>query len=650
MAIEIEAPDGSIVEFPEGTPDTVIRTAMLKAYPPLKGADYAKGLARTVGQGVSLGFGDEITAGVRAGVGALTGDGNFSDLYGTALDEERKSIDTFAQQNPGTALAANIGGAIATAPILPMAQVVRGVGALRTGANAAANAAGYGAVAGFGAGEGGLDERLESAGKTAAGSALIAGPVGAVVGRIGAKATPDAEAAMLASRNQQIANAADRLGVQVPRAAATNPTIAGNAARGTAGAIQAMPIIGAPLQRASQESMEAIQGLGDDIAAAYAPGATREGAGQAIKDAGRNWADGRQGGSRAVSRRLYDSVERTVPQGSMFALPNTRRAAQQIMAQDAAAASNKSAPALARVEEALSRPNGLTFEGLRELRTELGQAIDDTMLSGAGTARPALERLYGALSEDITAGVNQYGGQQGAQAWERANRIFAQVANRREQIAKVIGKNDAAKSPEAIVENMIGMAGSSGRADAQRLVALRRATGPEAWGELSAAAVGRLGQGRDGTFNPVDFLKNYQKLSANGRQLLFASTGNGNLAQALDDLATVSNAYRDMQAAVARGSAPTNTALALGGFGYGAGVLPALALALKGNLFARIMAQPVRVRQVTDLQRAMLNQAQGGNPNATRTALIALAQGLAQSEGGNPKEWLETLQKSLGDL
>jgi hypothetical protein len=62
------------------------------------------------------------------------------------------------------------------------------------------------------------------------------------------------------------------------------------------------------------------------------------------------------------------------------------------------------------------------------------------------------------------------------------------------------------------------------------------------------------------------------------------------------------------------------------------------------------MAQPIRVRQVTALQRAMLNQAQGGNPNATRTALIALAQGMAQDEGGDPKTWMEKLQKALGDL
>jgi len=32
MPIQIEAPDGSVVEFPDGTPDTVIENAMRQEY------------------------------------------------------------------------------------------------------------------------------------------------------------------------------------------------------------------------------------------------------------------------------------------------------------------------------------------------------------------------------------------------------------------------------------------------------------------------------------------------------------------------------------------------------------------------------------------------------------------------------------------
>lgn len=645
MAIEIEAPDGSVVEFPEGTPDETISAAMRKAYPPaLKGADYAKGLARNVGQGLTLGAGDEITAAIRAGFGALTGDGSYGDLYDQSLGEERASIKQFASENPGTAFAANIGGALATAPIMPLATVAKGVGAVPGAINMGANALGYGAAAGFASGEGGAKERVENAVESGINSAVIAGPIGGVIGRIGAKATPAAQDALAGSNTQQIAQAAERLGVNVPRAAATNRTVLGNAARGTAGAVQAMPIIGAPLQRASQEAVEQIDDLGKTIADKYAVGATRQGAGETIKEAGRDWI---KSGSSEISRRLYGEVEKHLAP-FQFPLRRTSQIAAVLTQKDAAAASSVNAPAVKLIEEAVTRPGGLTYQGLLDLRTNVGAMIDDGLLPNAGTMKPALKRIYAALTEDLQDGIRVAGGDKGLKAWEKANRVQRQIAERRADIAKVIGRNDAAKSPEAIVESIVGMAGNAGgRADVQRLLAIRKTVGPEAWDELSAAAIGRLGQGRDGNFNPIDFLKNYQKLSDNGRNALFSSTGKGNLKQALDDLATVSNAYRDMQGAIARGSAPTNTALALGGFGYGAGVLPALALALKGNLFARIMAQPVRVKEVTALQRAMLKQAEGGNPNATRAALSILAKGIADETGEDERTLTERLRQAL---
>jgi hypothetical protein len=66
--IEIEAPDGSIVEFPDGTPDDVMAKAMQQAFaakPPSVGAPEA--MTRGAAQGVTFGFADEM-----AGVGAAS--------------------------------------------------------------------------------------------------------------------------------------------------------------------------------------------------------------------------------------------------------------------------------------------------------------------------------------------------------------------------------------------------------------------------------------------------------------------------------------------------------------------------------------------------------------------------------------------------
>lgn len=120
---------------------------------------YGTGLARAVGQGVSFGFGDEIEA-------FLTrGDGSYEDR----LAEIRSAMAQFAEQNPNTALGAEIVGSIPTA-------LLGGAGLARAGVTGAAKVAGLeGALYGFGAGEGGAAERAKSA--------AVGGTIGAATGK-----------------------------------------------------------------------------------------------------------------------------------------------------------------------------------------------------------------------------------------------------------------------------------------------------------------------------------------------------------------------------------------------------------------------------------------------------------------------------------
>jgi hypothetical protein len=108
---------------------------------------YGRGLARAIGQGVTFGFGDEIEAFL------LKGD----KPYEEKLAEVRTAMAQFAEQNPKTALGAELAGSIPTA-------VLGGVGLARAGVTGAAKIAGLeGAAYGFGAGEGGAAERAKSA-------------------------------------------------------------------------------------------------------------------------------------------------------------------------------------------------------------------------------------------------------------------------------------------------------------------------------------------------------------------------------------------------------------------------------------------------------------------------------------------------------
>lgn len=143
-------------------------------------------------QGVTLGFGDEINAGVRAGADWLKGKigmgepTEFGPAYDERLKHERALLGQVRDENP---LAAT-GGEIAGAMLLPGG--VAGAGAKGMAAAGAATGAAYG----FGDAEGGLGERAKGAavggvvgGALGAATPLVLGKVqGALTGRAERKA------------------------------------------------------------------------------------------------------------------------------------------------------------------------------------------------------------------------------------------------------------------------------------------------------------------------------------------------------------------------------------------------------------------------------------------------------------------------------
>lgn len=150
------------------------------------GADfpqYAKDFGRTVLHGATFGFGDELTAGLRH----LAGGGSYADLR----EEERAALKRFADANPKTALAAEIGGgALVPLPGGSLLAGARGAanaarageGVVAAGARMARQGAAAGAVSGVGTSEADLtDPSLASATQTAKDAAKGAA-VGAAAG------------------------------------------------------------------------------------------------------------------------------------------------------------------------------------------------------------------------------------------------------------------------------------------------------------------------------------------------------------------------------------------------------------------------------------------------------------------------------------
>ena len=141
-----------------------------------KGADsddgFVANLLRTgVGQGLALGFGDELEAAARTGFGLL------GDYKGTR-DDIREQVKDFARENPNTALAAELGGGLLTG----IAGGARAAGTA-LGRKVLEKAGTTGLAAGIGAGEGAIAGvgSGETAGGRVAGGILGAG-IGGTLG------------------------------------------------------------------------------------------------------------------------------------------------------------------------------------------------------------------------------------------------------------------------------------------------------------------------------------------------------------------------------------------------------------------------------------------------------------------------------------
>jgi hypothetical protein len=199
MPIHVRAPDGSIAQFPDGTPDDTITKVMAREYGGPKSAAYERGRSQGGGHGIgglqtfdaAVPFLDEFKAGAQAGIDTLSGKGSFGENWKTQRDWQAGARDAYQAKHPiganvakglaydVQAVPAFLSGGATAAPNVFASQ------AAQTGFKAAAGRvaaeAGRNAVVGgsYAAGnvfadEGTLSERMTRAGRAV--------PAGAAVG------------------------------------------------------------------------------------------------------------------------------------------------------------------------------------------------------------------------------------------------------------------------------------------------------------------------------------------------------------------------------------------------------------------------------------------------------------------------------------
>lgn len=522
-------------------------------------------------QGLTFGLADELGAGIQT----LTGQG----AYGTNLAALREFEDRAKAANPVGMMGAELTGALVTAPFAPAVRVAQGAGLLPRVANSAATGAAYGGAYGFGAGEG-MEGRATGAMTGAAIGGAIGGPLGAI--------TPAARVAT-PSAGEQAALAGERIGVQLPRVAASDsPTV-----QRVGQAVSNVPWAGRPVGDASRRAIEqtgqAAERVAGDLSGSGAA-ATAQSAGATAKAGLERYVTET---TKGRVEKLYDAVDNLVNPNVTAPLKSTAQTVQAIAGRRQAAGLRGDGSAIDTVIDAVARPQGLTYEGVKTLRTRVGEMLKNGLLP-ADISQAELKQIYGSLSDDLRGAVQAAGSPKALQAFERANTYNRLVSDRRENLARLL----KAPNEEGVFERIARAAGSTSTADTKLLSQARKALPADEWNEIASAVVDRMGRASDNQFSAERFVTAYGKLSPEGKRVLFRSAGKADLAQALDDIATVSSRFKDLS----RYANPSGTFQQGAAAGIGAGLfaepVTTVSTLLGGRVMSEILARPATARSM----------------------------------------------------
>lgn len=385
-------------------------------------------------QGLTFGFGEEATAGLRSFFGGTP--------YEQNLAQERANLAQYREQFPGRAAAFEVAGALPTAIAAGLAAPATGGASAAAGAANVARAAGMGAriaqgartgavtgaatggLQGFGEGEGGLSERLSSA----AGGAALGGAAGGVIGGVAPVAVERAQTVYRGLRGG--APEAERRLAGLPPGTAAADIEAALAARQAGVPAQAVTLA----ERLGEQGMTAAEAL------AQAPGTTRQTAADLLRSRTAGAGDRVDAGLRAVFGDVEDAYERSLAlraQRQQDAIPAYDRAfaAARPVAEGELKDTIERIPTRYRNraerrarEEAQAAGQTVNFKGapnardLHYLKIGLDQEIDTLFRGGdvgaANLLKPFRERIVGTLDDITTVG--------GKSLYQEARALYAE--------------------------------------------------------------------------------------------------------------------------------------------------------------------------------------------------------------------------------
>jgi len=576
---QIEAPDEATAiaafnsQFGDGS------ALGFKAKPPRTGnaaLDVADAVVRGAANTATFGMADRLAAYMTPGD------------YGENVKKEWEKSDLARKDNPVATAVGDIGGVAAQFPFLP-ARLAAVAAPTRIGR--AAEGAAQGAVLGGlqGLGQSRKDDIAGKAGD-ALNAAAFGGVAGGALGAILPRMTMPQAGQVPGRPNSEIVEAATRAGIPLPAVAASENRVVQQAGR----YLEDLPLVGTPLQKARDVAMNTARQKLDDVAAGYGRAdAASAGAGiqQAIERYAKTTLPGQQ-------RQAYGAVTALTSQAKN-PLTEVNNAVADILAKRIAGGLPNEVGAVGLVENAITRPGGLTAEGIQTLRSNLGEhvrkvGLNPTMREGE------VKQLYGAATKDYRDAVTRSGGPSALQALLAADRL---TKRGKERIASLAGLNRGTTGGESVVSQLTNWALDGGRGNIARLHEARRVASRQEWGDVAASVIGKLGtSGRTGEFSPAYLVSNWEKMSRQGKNALFAHDPAHR--QALEDIVKTAKGLQNLEQFANKSRSGVVATIS----GTTAGLLTApvatIGAAFGGRMIAEAMARPVTAQSLASYSKA----------------------------------------------
>lgn len=600
MPIEVELPDGSIAEFPDGMSDDAISSVLRKQFgtggPPITDLPAVQALPPDFSEVTSsvsstadgrqadgwmagvprdLAFGARsVLQGIGSLLGAVGGDAlgaletkvtgrpvaSFRDNAATlgdalGLPKAQTSGDRvlgdIGEALTGTALTLGGGGALgasrAVAPTLaraaPAPQLAPTLGE-RAAEVLTAQPILQTASAATGAG-------ASSAARESGAGALGQAAAGVLGGLAPASITAGAPAALRGAfrggeANRQALGDAIRDFDVLGATPSVGQGTGSWARQGVESVLSGTPTSGGVMRRFAEAQNEQIGSGLADVSNQLARNISGERAGRAIERGVQTFSKN----TNAMRKALYWQADQHIPSDTPIGVSNTQRALAELTTPFAGAEATTGAqisPKILQMADNLAQDvaaaqqagtAGIPYEAVKRIRSQIGEELSDFSLS---TDRPTaqLKRLYGSLSQDLEAAA-QAQGPSAVAAIRRANNYFKASADRLETLERVVDKNGG---PEKVFQ-----AAMSGTKDgATTLRAVMRSLPEDGQKAVSAAVIKRMGLANSGAqnaagdaFSPNTFLKNWSDLSPEARRTLFGRYGTG-FSEDMDKIARVAD-------------------------------------------------------------------------------------------------------------